>query len=161
MKLRSLMAVVTVAPLLVACAAGPGPITQADRDAIAALRTAYQQSILAGDAAAMLAVYADDVVEMPPNMRLRSGKAAAEAAASADTSPQPSTFSLTSAETEGVGDLAYDRGSYSFSMSMEGMPEPMTDTGKYIVLLRKQADGSWLMTATIWNSDLPIPDQQM
>ena len=112
-------------------------------------------------AAAMLAVYADDVVEMPPNMPLRSGKAAAEAAASADTSPQPSTFSLTSAETEGVGDLAYDRGSYSFSMSMEGMPEPMTDTGKYIVLLRRQADGSWLMTATIWNSDLPVAGQEM
>ncbi len=161
MKLRSLMAVVTVAPLLVGCAAGPGPITQADRDAIAALRTAYQQSILAGDAAAMLEVYADDVVEMPPNMPLRSGKAAAEAAASADTNPPPSSFSLTSAETEGVGDLAYDRGSYSFTMSMEGMPEPMADTGKYIVLLRKQADGSWLMTTTIWNSDLPIPDQQM
>jgi len=109
----------------------------------------------------MLALYTEDVVEMPPNMPLRNGKAAAEAEAAAATNPQPSTFSLTPAETEGVGDLAYDRGSYSFTMSMEGMPEPMTDTGKYIVLLRKQADGSWLMSVTMWNSDLPIPDQQM
>ena len=47
--------------------------------------------------------------------------------------------------------------SYSATVTREGMAEPMTDTGKYLVLLRKQADGSWLMTTVIWNSDAPPP----
>ncbi len=36
------------------------------------------------------------------------------------------------------------------------MPEPVTDTGKYLVTLEKQADGSWLLTNLIFNSDLAI-----
>ncbi len=73
----------------------------------------------------------------------------------------PSAFSLTPAETDGVGDLAYDRGSYSVTVSIEGMPEPLTDAGKYVVLLRKQTDKSWLIMASIWNSDMPLPELPM
>jgi ketosteroid isomerase-like protein len=158
MRLRSLAALLAVTPLLAACAAGAGPITQADRDAIDAVRTAFRDAVQAGDVAGMLATYTDDVVEMPPNMPMRSGKAAAEAAASSE--PQASEFTLIPLETEGVGDLAYDRGTFSFMMSVEGMPEPMTETGKYVVLLRKQPDGSWLMSALIWNSDTPLPETE-
>lgn len=159
MRFRSLAALVAVAPLLGACAAGPGPITQADRDAIDAVRSAFREAVLAGDVAGLLALYTDDAVEMPPNMPMNSGKAAIETANTSN--PMPSAFSMTPMETEGVGDLAYDRGTYSFAMSVEGAPEPMTETGKYLVLLRKQADGSWLMSTVIWNSDMPLPEMQM
>lgn len=159
MRFRSLAVLLAVAPLVAGCAAGPGPITQADRDAIDAVRTAYQDAIAAGDVARMSALYTDDAVEMPPNMPIREGKAAIETAAGGQ--PQPSAFSLTPVETDGVGDLAYDRGTFSYTVSLEGMPEPMTETGKYLVLLRKQTDGSWLMTTSIWNSDTPLPETEM
>lgn len=152
MRPRTLAALVGVAPLLWAC--GATPIAPADVDAIDSVRTAYQNAILAGDQAAVLALYADGVVEMPPNMPIRNGKSAIEAAAE---EPQPTTFSLTPVETDGVGDLAYDRGTYAASVMMEGMEQPVNDTGKYLALLRKQDDGSWLMTTVIWNSDLPVP----
>jgi uncharacterized protein (TIGR02246 family) len=153
MKLRALAALLGVAPLFWAC--GATPITPADMDAIDSIRTAYQDAVKAGDAEAMLALYTDDVVEMPPNMPIRDGKSDVEAAAGSE--PQPTTFSLTPVETDGVGSLAYDRGTYAASMMMEGMEEPTSDTGKYLVLLRKQSDGSWLISEVIWNSDLPLP----
>jgi ketosteroid isomerase-like protein len=153
MRFRTLAALASIAPLFWAC--GATPIGPADIDAIDSIRTAYQNAIQAGDGAAVLALYADGAVEMPPNMPIRNGKSAIEEAAAAE--PQPTTFSLTPVETDGVGDLAYDRGTYSASVMIEGMEQPVNDTGKYFVLLRKQGDGSWLITTSIWNSDLPVP----
>jgi len=153
MKLRTLAALLGVAPLFWAC--GATAIRPADIDAIDSVRTAYVDAIKSGDAAAVLALYTDDIVEMPPNMPVRDGKSDVEAAAGTD--PRPTSFSLTPVETNGVGNLAYDRGTYAASMMVEGMDEPMTDMGKYLVLLRKQPDGSWLISEVIWNSDLPVP----
>lgn len=36
-----------------------------------------------------------------------------------------------------------------------GKGKPMSDKGKYIVVLQKQADGSWKIVRDISNSDLP------
>jgi ketosteroid isomerase-like protein len=157
MRLRSLATLFLVAPLLAAC--GATPITPADIDTITELRTAFQEAIASGDVAGMLAVYTDNAVEMPPNMPIRNGKSAIEAAAGQGA--QPTSFSLTAVETDGVGDLAYDRGTYAASVMLEGMEQPITDSGKYLVLLRKQADGSWLISAVIWNSDMPLPEPPM
>ena len=44
------------------------------------------------------------------------------------------------------------------SMEIEGMEEPYQDAGKYMVVCEKQADGTWLMKATMWNSDIPMPE---
>jgi len=33
----------------------------------------------------------------------------------------------------------------------------MSDKGKWFVILRKQADGSWKRTVDGWNSDNPLP----
>jgi ketosteroid isomerase-like protein len=40
---------------------------------------------------------------------------------------------------------------------MEGM-EPYQDAGKYLTICEKQADGSWLIKASTWNSDIPMPE---
>jgi ketosteroid isomerase-like protein len=60
--------------------------------------------------------------------------------------------------TEGFGDLAYDMGTWTATMQMEGMEEPYQDAGKYLVICEKQPDGSWLMKASTWNSDIPMPE---
>ncbi len=37
------------------------------------------------------------------------------------------------------------------------MPEPITDVGKFLAILRKQPDGSWLVSHAIYNADAPPP----
>ena len=70
----------------------------------------------------------------------------------------PLKESLVSAtEIDGRGDLAYFRATYRLTMSF-GDAEPVTDVGKWLAILRKQPDGSWLYSAWIWNSDLPLPE---
>ena len=39
---------------------------------------------------------------------------------------------------------------------MKGGPV-VDDTGKYVVLLKKDASGAWWITHAIYNSDLPLP----
>ena len=41
-------------------------------------------------------------------------------------------------------------------LTLPGATEPINDTGKYIEIWRKQADGSWRVIRDIFNSDLPV-----
>ena len=64
---------------------------------------------------------------------------------------------ITSTETHVMGDRALDVGTYKQQlMSMKG-GGVNDDTGKYVVVLKKDASGAWLITHAIYNSDLPPP----
>ncbi len=134
-----------------------GALSEEDVAAIGNTRESYRQATLAGDWAAVAALYAPDGVRMPPNQVIEEGRAAIQAGSAEGATVTDQT--ITSVELDGRGGLAYDRGTYSITLRVEGMPEPITDTGKYLVTLEKQADGSWLLTSLIWNSDLPLPQQ--
>ena len=58
------------------------------------------------------------------------------------------------------GDLAYAWNSYSLTSVLSGAVEAITATGRALVILRKQPDGSWLFHRVIWNSDLPLPEPE-
>ena len=126
--------------------------------AIEALAESYRQALLAGDWDAALAVFTDDAVRMPPNAPAIQGHEAIRARFEAE----PVTYTdvtNTPTEIDGRGDLAYARGAYSITFTLEGMAEPITDSGKYLVIFRKQADGSWLAAVDTWNHDQPLPEQ--
>ncbi len=36
---------------------------------------------------------------------------------------------------------------------------PISDVGKFVEIFKRQADGSWKIHVTIWNSDKPPPGQ--
>ena len=104
-------------------------------------------------------MYAEDIVVLPPNGPTVEGRAASRAACEAgETTIQD--FTLTSLDIDGYGDLAFDRGTWSQTIVAEGMEEPLTLTGKYVAIARKQADGSWLLTVDMWNSDAPLPQPE-
>jgi len=92
---------------------------------------------------------------MAPNEPAQQGRAAIQAAHEAMLG-NVTNASLTVSEIDGRDGLAYVRGTYLITVAGEGMPELV---GKYVWILRQQPDGSWLETAVIWNSDLPLPQQ--
>ena len=56
-----------------------------------------------------------------------------------------------------IGDVAYEVGTYKQSlmaMTGGGMSD---DKGKYIVLLKKDASGAWVITHAMYNTDIPLP----
>ncbi|MFQ6046130.1 MAG: YybH family protein [Gemmatimonadales bacterium] len=152
MQARNHVALGAAALLLSAC--GAGQLGQFDKEAIGDVRQAFVQAVRSGDGSRIAALFTVDGVEMPPNEPIRVGRDAIAAA----QLPTVMAFTLTGEETDGMGDLAYDRGTFQITLTMEGMTEPISDNGKYLVLLRKQSDGSWLITHSIWNSDNPPPE---
>jgi ketosteroid isomerase-like protein len=142
-----------------ACQPAAAPLSEADIAALHRLDTVYADAILTEDADAIAALYAEDAVEMPPNAPANVGREAIRAWYATQVFPAADydDFSITPGEIDGVNGLAFNRGSYAFTTAPPGSTEPVTATGKYLVIARRQADGSWLWTADIWNADAPQP----
>ena len=130
-------------------------LSEEDVAAITAVMEAGSEAEEAGDWAAVAALGTEDFVCMPPNDRIVEGRAAIQAWAE-ESGFQFEEVSTSITEIDGRGDLAYFRATYSLTFGGE---EPFTDVGKWIAILRKQPDGSWLYSAWIWNSDLPLPEE--
>jgi ketosteroid isomerase-like protein len=101
-----------------------------------------------------LALYAEDAILMPPNQEAVQGKAPIQAWMGAY--PPISNLQEESLEIVGQGNLAYDRGTYSMTVTHVGAA-PLEDHGKYLTIWRKQANGSWKISRAIYNSDLSLP----
>lgn len=141
---------------LAACQpAAPAGLTDADRAAFKALDDDFAKLAMAADYGALVKMYyAEDAVFMAPNAPAATGHAAIEAMLR--TFPPISNFTLQSDDVDGVGDLAYCRGRYSMTMTPPG-GAAMADSGKFLEIYRKQADGSWKVTRDMFNSDVPLP----
>jgi ketosteroid isomerase-like protein len=139
---------------LAACApAQEQAMTQAEyREAIEEVNARFVEAAVAGDGAALTALYTSDAIVLPPNMEPVRGQEAIRGFWSEMFSMGAPDLRLTTMEVMGSGDFAYEVGRYSIEMSMEG--SPVSDTGNYLVVWRRTADG-WKLHADMWNSDQP------
>jgi uncharacterized protein (TIGR02246 family) len=129
-----------------------------DEAAIGKIRAAYQTAAAAQDAAGMAKLYAPDGIEMPPNAPAAKGRAAIEAFHKGMAKEwMIHGMTLTPTETHVTGDRAYETGTYKQGLMAQKGGGMIDDTGKFVVLLKKDASGAWWVTHSIYNSDLPPP----
>ena len=146
--------------VVAACQPGVAPLTDDDIAALGALRAAYIQGTLGGDADAQAAQFAEDAIYYTPGSPALEGRDAIRAAAAAEAAAVTAQdFTITSLEVDGYGDLAFDRGTWTGTYVVEGMAEDIAMTGSYIAIARRQADGSWRWTSCIVGTDAPMPPQ--
>lgn len=156
---RSLFVLIVYGLLLIPCPAGAGQVSKEDVAAVRELAHSYQEAVLANNAAAVAALYTEDATELPPNLPARQGRAAIRSAYATAVDTM-TAFKVTSVEIDGVDDLAYDRGTWSATFTVEENEKPVTNSGKYLCIARRQSDRSWLWAIVTWNSDLPLPGQK-
>jgi ketosteroid isomerase-like protein len=143
------------AGVAVACRAAPAPLSQADVASIRASTDSFVAWFHSDRDSAMAALYTEHAVLMPPNQGSVEGRAAIRAFLA--NFPAIPDFTATVLEVEGLGDLAYVRGTFSLSLPAAGARPAMSDHGKFIEIRRRQPDGKWLMSVDIFNSDVPLP----
>jgi uncharacterized protein (TIGR02246 family) len=130
-------------------------LSEADKASIRSVNDEFSKSFVAGDWDAMMELYTEDAILMPPGGPSVSGRTAIEAFMAAF--PKVTEMSLDLDDVDGRSDMAFVRGSYRMTIEIPGAPGPVTDEGKFIEIRRKQADGRWLVAVDIFNSNLPPP----
>ena len=104
-----------------------------------------------GDAAAIAAFYTDDAVVMPPNSQMIKGRKAIEEFWKGAMGMGVRSIQLDTLDVQSGTDLAYEIGNATMIIQPQG-GKAATDTVKYVVVWKRQPDGSWKLAADIWNS---------
>lgn len=109
---------------------------------------AYNEAFNRGDAAGCAAFFTEDVILMGPGAPMTRGRQAfVDTYESRIDESTGGTHTNALVEYGVEGDLAYQIGTYA----VEGTAEE----GKFLNVLKRQADGSWKVAVSMFNSDKP------
>jgi ketosteroid isomerase-like protein len=128
--------------------------TDADRTSVKALFDSTASRVSRKDFTGWANLFSEDATFMPPNHPIIRGRANLKAWA--DSLPPMSTFAFSDVTADGAGDMAVGTSTYAITFNPPGAA-PVPDRGKQLVAFHRQADGSWLVTAAAFSSDLPLP----
>jgi len=143
----------TEQPTSVGLFEGSAPAEQA-REGISKTRSEYVSAWRAANASKVAELYTKDAVVMYPNQPAVSGRSAIVDYFKGFFAEFPrNEFELTSAEIEIAGSWAFDRGEYRWKGVPRAGGKPTEDSGKYLVVLERQASGEWKVARDMDNSD--------
>jgi len=112
-----------------------------------------------GDAGTILAQYAPDAEVLAPGNPRAVGHDAIRALVEKESAAMQAagvTLELNDDDKAAAsGDLGYHSGSFV----VKDASGAVVDSGKYLAVMQRQADGKWLMIRDTWNSDSPPPAQ--
>ncbi|MGC1685069.1 MAG: DUF4440 domain-containing protein [Candidatus Acidiferrales bacterium] len=125
-------------------------------DAIRAADTAWLRAYVARDIEKALSFCDERGSMLMPNAPIVTGKAAIRKLLAVHLAPQSPqvTWRPDAADVARSCDLGYTRGSYKMSFK-NAAGKTVSDKGKYLIVWKRQSDGSWKVLFDISNSDLP------
>ncbi len=158
----ALTVLVLAAPLPLEASDGSQGLSAADEAKIRAVSEAYCAAWLANDEAAVLALFSRDAVLLPHHgLDPVVGEKAIRAFWFPKDGPPTTVTKLTQRidEVGGTCDLAYMRGHSAVGWISGKGPDAKvsSNAGTFLNLLRKQADGAWLITHQMWDDPSNLP----
>ena len=132
-------------------------MVQAVRSRIEETNARFMAAVNRGDAAEAAALYTEDAVVLAPNTATVRGRDGIKALFDGMFQQMgPPALTLSTSDVTELGDTAYEVGTYTMKAQPPG-GAALNDTGKYVVIWKRQRDDSWKLAVDIWNSDLPAP----
>ena len=119
------------------------------RQAIEEINAEFVDAYNRGDIAEIATAYTEDSVVLAPNQPTVRGRQAIEMLFKGMIEEIGGTASLEIVEVADAGDLAYQWATYT----LEG--REVSDAGQLVEVYNRQADGSWKIRLSIFNSDNP------
>jgi uncharacterized protein (TIGR02246 family) len=123
--------------------------------AIAKIRDAWVQDLRNKRLESILKFYASDAVFLQPNGDRITGSAALRALFQNVMATFSSDLALRSQNLETSGDLAYDSGDFQETLTTIATGAKINSKGSYIMILKRQPDGSWKIIQHAWMGTPP------
>jgi ketosteroid isomerase-like protein len=124
------------------------------RTSIETQNAEYVASFNSQDPAGVALLHTENAVVMPPNHPAVKGREDIQKFIEADIQAGLRDLSLTTLTLDAADGVASEMGQYSLNIEIDGS-ESKPDSGKYVVVWKRQPSGVWLIDIDIWNSDLP------
>jgi ketosteroid isomerase-like protein len=141
---------------LAGCASAPHPPSQAqDLAAIESFNKVYLKAINEGDAATLIALTVDNHIMMMPNQPVIAGKANLDAASRRMAEQFQIRETWQPLETVIDSKLAYQRGTFSTTITPKAGGPSRTTDGKFLRIYRRLDDGAWTMVIDSFSGDRP------
>lgn len=110
-----------------------------------------------GDAETILAMYAPDAEVMAPGNPRATGHDAIRALVEKESAGMQAAGVMIELNDDDKAAASGDLGWHSGSYVVKDASGAVVDSGNYLAVMQKQADGKWLMIRDTWNSDRPPP----
>jgi uncharacterized protein (TIGR02246 family) len=129
-----------------------GGLNEKEMAAVKAVSATFKNACESSNWDALAANYSKDAVLMPPGMEPIKGREAIQAHFAAF--PPATEVMMEDVEISGEGGMAYVMGRYALTITPEG-GEPMTMTGQYLDIRKRQADGTWVIVRDMYSANEP------
>lgn len=156
-RLYTLLTIVAASLTLVSCTQLLGPETTSEtvQQAIEKAAAQFAEAFNQGDTAAVADFYLTEAQILPPNAPMVSGQEAIQEfwQGFIETTAWRE-LTLETLKIEHDGRLVYEVGAYTFNFQVKGANQAVTDTGKYLVVWKRQSDRSYKILVDTWNSNM-------
>lgn len=154
---RTLLVTLALGAMLAGCAGSSdlgNELSKTDRTAVERATQSYADAWLANDSTQVMATLTPDAVLLPSGVEAISGGAAIRRFWWPADSPPTRVTAMEQSidDVVGAGDLAVvrGRGTLSFVMKVDGEDVTRTQRSTFMNVLRRQADGAWLIAQRMW-----------
>ncbi len=131
--------------------------TEADVAAINEIWIQYAGNISSGGLDSWMSLWTDNGIQMAPDAPAVLGKEQIRAKYESIFPQFIFKMAITNEEVRVAGDLSFSRGNYTLSMTPKAGGETIKIDGKYLSIEERQADGSWKIIRSCFNSNAPPP----
>jgi ketosteroid isomerase-like protein len=122
---------------------------------LAKIREAWSQDLHTKQLEPILKLYAPDAVFLQPSGERITGSAALRTLFQNIMATFDSGLTLHSQNLDASGDLAYDSGDFQESLTTIATGAKITSKGSYIIIFKRQPDGSWQIVQQVFTGIPP------
>jgi ketosteroid isomerase-like protein len=159
MRIRTPLVLLITSSAFVITSCSPSGTADNRASDASALRAADEQwsaTAAKNDVDGTVSFYADNAVLLAPNAPIAADRKAIRESWAGILGPNTGiSWKASRAEVASSGELGYVYGTYSLAIQDPKSGAPVRDTGKFVEIWNKQADGKWKCIVDTYNSDLP------
>jgi uncharacterized protein (TIGR02246 family) len=137
-----------------------GSSTESDVEAIKDWIQRYCAAVTEGDFEGYRTFWTEDVVWLPPHGPVRKGIEACMEHNRPYFEQYNSVEKMSVEEIEIADRFAFVRVNYTCEGKPKEDGEPFEEDGKGIFILKRKADGAWVSTHCVWNSNIPLSQHE-